>query len=113
MTIRPVCTVSTGCIKLLDSCLPALDQSAGMLLDVLLTLAQDEWGQVSGPCQTWLQQQAHPSQAGPQVLFVAEAYLLTTGSALPGHLAADHPCCHLQCCLTRDPQPGLAFSVRK
>eukprot|EP00891_Asterochloris_glomerata_P002860 jgi/Astpho2/2860/fgenesh1_pg.00050_%23_118_t len=57
---------SPGCIKLLDSGLPALDHSAGMLLDVLLTLAQDEWGQVSGPCKTWLQQQADPSEAGPQ-----------------------------------------------
>ena len=81
--------MSSGCIKLLDSCLPALDHSAGMLLDVLLTLAQDEWGQVSGPCKTWLQQQADPSEAGPQVLFVSEAYLLTTVSASPGRLAAD------------------------
>ena len=96
-TFKVVRAGSTGCIKLLDSCLPALNQSAGMLLDVLLTLAQDDWGQVSGPCQAWLQQ-AHPSEAGPQVLFVPAAYLRTTGSALPGRLAADHPCCHLQCC---------------
>ena len=76
--VEPISAVRTGCIKLLDSCLPALDQSAGMLLDVLLTQAQDEWGQVSGPCQTWLQQQAQPSEAGPQVLHV------------PGSLSADH-----------------------
>lgn len=41
-------------MSLLESCGPALQRSSQLLLEVIFTLAQDEWRQVALPCQQWL-----------------------------------------------------------
>ncbi|KAL4440079.1 hypothetical protein ABPG75_003080 [Micractinium tetrahymenae] len=55
-----------ACCRLLDSCSMALQpRTQEVLLQLLLSAAQDEWQQVSAPARTWLQRQAEAAAAAP------------------------------------------------
>lgn len=56
-----------GAADLLDSCSAALPrEAAAVLLDCLLSAAQDEWPSVSGPARSWLAGRASDSTAAPE-----------------------------------------------
>lgn len=48
-----LCVIAAA-IELLETCSGVLQQCNEVLFEVLFTLAQDEWPQVSSLCQSWL-----------------------------------------------------------
>ncbi|GIL91114.1 hypothetical protein Vretifemale_18782 [Volvox reticuliferus] len=97
-TLPPLCSHPRPAIRaelggtvaaLLDRCSRALLQSQPLLLRLLFTLAQDEWRQVSVPCQMWVARQA-PLASAPATAPAAVA-LAGAGPALahPSHPAPE------------------------
>ena len=65
----------TGAVQLLQECSQTLPGSRELLLDLICTLAQDEWQSVSSPCLQWLH--GRPLDAD-----LVHGAVLTSGTAL-------------------------------
>ena len=57
---------TAGCMQLLESCSPTLPAAAPLLLEVLFTLAQDDWPQVACPVRAWLANQRRTAEDAAQ-----------------------------------------------
>ncbi|GIL65910.1 hypothetical protein Vafri_19550 [Volvox africanus] len=97
-TLPPLCSHPRPAVRaelggtvaaLVDYCGRALLQSQPLLLRLLFTLAQDEWGQVGVPCQKWLARQAHLASAAATAPGAVAQSGAGPAQALPSHSAPD------------------------
>ncbi|GLC59559.1 hypothetical protein PLESTB_001500300 [Pleodorina starrii] len=65
------CELAAAVSALLDGCGAALAPSQPLLLQLLFTLAQDEWRQVAAPALEWVARRAPPAEAAGGVVGVA------------------------------------------